>query len=118
MSTNPYATPKAAVADETIANEGNFVADGRGVDAGRGWGWIAAAWELYKRAVGLWIAIIVVLVILLTVVSIVPFLGPIVQMLFWPVIVAGLMIGCRELEQGRELEFGHLFAGFREQLGS
>ena len=27
------------------------------------------------------------------------------------------MLGCRALEEGRELEIGHLFAGFRENFG-
>ena len=40
MSSNPYAAPKAAVADETQVVRGNFVPGGRGVAAGRGTSWI------------------------------------------------------------------------------
>jgi len=31
MTTNPYAAPKAAVADETLVSSGDFTADGRGM---------------------------------------------------------------------------------------
>jgi len=31
-----------------------------------------------------------------------------------PVIVAGLMTGCRALEMNEELELAHLFSGFKQ----
>ena len=46
MSSNPYATPKAAVADAaTPQQQGNFVPGGRGVAAARGWDWIVDGWK-------------------------------------------------------------------------
>ena len=61
MSSNPYAAPKAAVADATIPAKGNFVPGGRGVAAGRGLSWIGEAWDLFKQAPGLWIGIVLAL---------------------------------------------------------
>ena len=52
MSTNPYAAPKAQVADETIVLRGNFLPGGRGVPTGNGWSWIAGAWTLFRAAAG------------------------------------------------------------------
>jgi len=39
--------------------------------------------------------------------------GPLLFNLLSPVLFAGLMLGCKALEQGEELELGHLFAGFQ-----
>ena len=38
---NPYAAPKAAVADETGAVEGDFVPGGQSRTAANSWSWIA-----------------------------------------------------------------------------
>jgi hypothetical protein len=45
-------------------------------------------------------------------------LGSLVSSLFYPAVVAGIMLGCRSLEEGGPLEIGHLFAGFKDNLGS
>ncbi len=118
MSSNPYAAPKAAVADETQVVRGNFVPGGRGVAAGRGMSWISESWDLFKRSPGLWIGIVLVLFVIFVVAAFIPFIGMLATMLFFPVFMGGLMLGCRALEEGRELEFAHLFAGFRENMGT
>jgi uncharacterized membrane protein len=51
------------------------------------------------------------------VLAIIPILGNIVGALISPFLVAGMMIGCRELERNEELEVAHLFAGFKENSG-
>jgi uncharacterized membrane protein len=118
MSTNPSAAPKADVAGVSTTAQGNFVAEGHPVPAGHGWTWIAQAWELFKRAPALWIGMILTLVVILVLVAFVPFLGSILNMALNPVFAAGLMIGCRTLEEGGELEFRHLFAGFQTRTGT
>jgi hypothetical protein len=57
------------------------------------------------------------LLIWVTLLSI-PVLGPLLFNLLFPVFFAGLMLGCRAMEQGRKLEFGYLFAGFRENTSA
>src|ERR1700704_4357125 len=96
----------------------NFVAEGHPVPAGHGWTWIAQAWDLFKRAPALWIGMILTLVVILVIIAFVPFLGSILNMALSPVFAAGLMIGCRTLEEGGELEFRHLFAGFQTRTGT
>jgi len=118
MTTNPYSAPAATVADPVSAAQGNFVPGGRGVGAGRGWGWIAEGWGLFKEQPWMWILIWVALLLLLIVLNFIPLLGPIANAILWPVFSAGLVLGCRALAQGERLEFGHLFAGFRERLGT
>lgn len=117
MSSNPYAAPKAAVADETITR-GDFISGGRPVAAGRGGSWIGEAWTLFRRSPGVWIAIVLVLFVITFVANFIPIAGPLAVMVLFPVFTGGLMLGCRELEDDRSLEFNHLFAGFRLNFGT
>jgi uncharacterized membrane protein len=118
MATNPYSAPAAPVADPAVAVQGNFVPGGRGVGAERGWGWIAEGWHLFKQQPWMWIGIWIALFVILIVLGFIPVLGPIANALLWPIFSAGLALGCRALAEGQPLEFGHLFAGFRERLGT
>lgn len=118
MSSNPYAAPKAAVADPTAPGRGTFIAGGRGVAAGRGTSWIGEAWGLFRRSPGLWIGITVVAMVIFLVAGFIPLLGPIATTIFGPVFAGGIMLGCRALDEGGELEFSHLFAGFRDKFGT
>ena len=93
-----------------------YVAGGQGVAAGRGWDWIAAGWELFKKQAGMWIALVLVAVVIFVVLAFIPFLGSIASIVLTPVFGAGVVIGCRAIEEGRPLEIGHLFAGFKEKL--
>jgi uncharacterized membrane protein len=96
----------------------NFIPEGHTAPAGHGWTWIASAWELFKRAPALWIGMVLTLVVILILLAFVPFLGSILSMALSPVFAAGLMIGCRALEEGGQLEFRHLFAGFQTRTGT
>jgi uncharacterized membrane protein len=119
MSTpNPYAAPKAPVADTTAGPEGNFVPGGRSVAPGRGWSWIAEGWDLFKRQPAMWIAIVVLAALLFIAMAFIPILGSLAAVVLAPVFAGGLVIGCRALDQGGELEIAHLFAGFRERFGT
>jgi uncharacterized membrane protein len=115
---NPYAAPKAAVADETVVLNADFVPGGQSVPAGHGWAWIAEAWDLFKRQPGMWIGIIVLLFVIMVGAALIPIVGGLLLSLFGPVFAAGIAIGCKSLESGGELQIGHLFAGFRERTGT
>jgi hypothetical protein len=49
---NPYAAPKAAVADASVVVNADFVPGGQSRPIAHGWSWIAEGWELFKRAAG------------------------------------------------------------------
>jgi uncharacterized membrane protein len=117
MTTNPYTAPAATVADPA-APQGKFIPGGRAVAAGRGWSWIVQGWDLFKRQPGLWIGITITLFVILFALGLIPLLGPLANAVLWPVLSAGLLLGCRALAEGGNLEFGHLFAGFRERFGT
>ena len=117
MSTNPYAPPTAQVADETLIRA-NFIPGGQSVAAGRGWAWIAEGWGLFTRQPAMWIGIILLLFVIFIGAALIPFIGGLLMTLFGPVFGAGVVIGCKALDEGGELEIGHLFAGFRERTGT
>jgi uncharacterized membrane protein len=115
---NPYQPPRSQVADvSTAAPQGVFVEGGRAVDAGQGWAWIASAFGLFRRRVGAWILITIVLGIIVIVTNLVPIIGGIAYMLLAPVLGGGLMLGCRELENDGEFGVRNLFAGFSHETG-
>ncbi len=47
--------------------------------------------------------------------SLVMVIGPILFSILLPILFAGLMVGCRTIDQGRSLQASHLFAGFLNQ---
>jgi len=118
MSSNPYAAPKAAVADAVTTVQGNFVPGGRAVPAGHGWTWIVDAWNLFKRQPWLWIGMLILLFLINLAIAFIPLLGSLLLSLVWPIYTAGIAYCSRELEEGREMELGHLFVGFRERFGT
>src|SRR4051812_47726710 len=95
-----------------------FVRAGRTVPAGNGWAWIGQAWLLFTKAPLAWIVIALILGVItgLTAIPILGWILGIALMVLTPTLVAGLMIGCRAIEDGRALEVGHLFAGLRDRF--
>ena len=94
------------------------VMGGRAVGAGQGWTWIAEGFALFKKAPGIWIALVVILFVILVVLAFIPLLGAVATFLVVPVFVGGLLLGCQALQGGAELEIGHLFAGFKAHTGN
>jgi uncharacterized membrane protein len=95
----------------------SYVAGGRSVDAGRGWDWIAAGWELFKKQAGMWIALVLVALVIFFVLALIPIVGSLAGFILSPVFAAGVLVASREVDEGRALEVGHLFAGFKQKLG-
>lgn len=63
-----------------------------------------------------WIFLLLTLFIAMKIVNMVPLLA-LLAILLMPVFLAGLMEGCRALEEGRELTVSHLAAGFQKHAG-
>ena len=78
----------------------------------QGWEWIKQGFALFMKAPLLWIVILMIGLIATVVISNVPVVGEPLVSLIMPVILVGLMTGCRSLEQDEELELAHLFSGF------
>jgi len=90
----------------------------RTVDAGNGWQWIVDGFGLFKKFPALWIAFAVALLVIWFLSFAIPVLGPLLFNLLSPVLLAGIMLGCRAVDEGRNLEFGYLFAGFQNNAAA
>jgi hypothetical protein len=113
---NPYQPPVSPVARDNV-REAGFSADGRAVDAGRGWEWIAEGFALFKKQPGIWILILIVLIACFVVLNLLPVIGSLAGMLLMQVFMGGVMLGCRALDNGEALEIGCVFAGFQKNTG-
>lgn len=90
----------------------------RHVAIGHGLQWIASGWQIFKRSPLPWIGLSVALLFIWLALLSIPMLGTALFNLLFPVFFAGLMIGCRDVVQGRRLHLGYLFAGFRENASA
>ncbi len=113
---NPFAPPKAAVL-EAESPDGELVPGGQKVAISRGIEWFGEGWRLFKASPGIWVVIFIVFTVLSLVLAIIPG-GSLVSSLCYPAVVAGIMIGCRSLDEGGTLQVGHLFAGFKKNVGN
>ncbi|MGS2723008.1 BPSS1780 family membrane protein [Porticoccus sp. GXU_MW_L64] len=110
---NPYQAPQADVVEPQQPGERSLVAP-RACSVGSGWHWIKEAFSLFARSPGIWILLCLVLFGMSVVISFVP-LGSVALSLFTYVLVAGMMMGCADLEGGSELSVEHLFRGFKHE---
>lgn len=94
-----------------------LVMPGRRVRAGAGVDWIADGWRLFRKATLMWIVFLVLFFLVHLGLGMVPILGMVAGNLVSPVILGGIMLGCRSLETGGDLELEHLLAGFRKNTG-
>ncbi|MGP1679427.1 MAG: BPSS1780 family membrane protein [Burkholderiales bacterium] len=92
----------------------NFHAEGRVVAARRGWDWIVEAFALFRKRPGIWILAAVALGILFIAVGGIPYLGSMANALLFPILGAGLMLGCRTLDRSDTLEIAHVFAALKQ----
>ncbi len=109
---NPFEVPQKSPAG------GSSGADPRGVEAGRGVEWLKTGWQLFLKNPGIWIAIAVTWIVIFVVLNFIPVVGALAFYFLAPVFTAGTLLGCRDLSQGGELRFDHLFAGFKQNTGS
>lgn len=78
-----------------------------------GWHWIVAGFRMYRENPVMWVILFVIYFLIMMPVSMVPIVGSIASTLLAPVFAAGMMLGCRAMEQEQDLEINHLFAGFK-----
>ena len=81
----------------------------------QGWEWIKQGFSLFMKTPLLWIVLLSICVVAAVALSNIPVFGQPLVSLLMPVVLAGLMAGCRSLEQGEELELAHLFSGFKQR---
>lgn len=78
-----------------------------------GWHWIVTGFRMYRENPVMWVILFVIYFVIMLPVSMIPIIGSITSTLLAPVFAAGMMLGCRAMEQDQDLEINHLFAGFK-----
>jgi len=111
---NPYATPSANLSKGSL--EDLVLSAPRKVSAAHGVDWIKDAFTLFKGNMGLWIAIVLVWMIATVLLSMIPLVSLVLTVLM-PIFYGGILLGARAQDEGGELEFSHLFAGFKHRTG-
>jgi hypothetical protein len=117
---NPYRPPAAHVEDVSApaADGRSFIAGGRRVAAGHGWTWIKEGWGLFKQQPGAWLLIVLLAWVISIAASLVPLLGFILPSLIFPGLFAGIILGCKALDEGNRLTVAHLFSAFQVRGGA
>lgn len=115
---DPLAPSLAPVDEQPKKRIGHFLAEGRCVPVGHGYRWLLRGWAIFRMAPLTWMGIAVTFMALMLAVSAIPI--PIVNLaanLLVPVFIGGISIGCQAIDDGEEIRFAHLFAGFKSNPG-
>jgi len=88
------------------------------VPASRGAAWFSEGFEYFRQSAGPWIGSAVILLVINITVSMLPIAGMLLSQLLTPVFIGGLLLGCRDIGDGKGLQINHLFAGFSQYTGN
>ena len=97
---NPY-SPTAGNTEQ-VSTSAQLVGV-KSVAVGRGLSWFGEGFEIFKLAPWLWILNVVLFFVILAVLAAIPVVS-ILTSLLTPVFVGGLILGCRDLDEGNELK--------------
>ena len=86
------------------------------VAAGRGARWLGEGWRLFRAAPLSWVALVFAYWLLMTVVSLLPYVGIAAASVLVPPFSVGFMAASRAAARGGPLGLDILFSGFRENL--
>jgi uncharacterized membrane protein len=80
--------------------------------------WLQDGWRNFLGAPAVWLAISTIFILMLFILGLVPVLGWAVVLLGFPIMVAGMVLGCNAQHQGQPLRIEHLFSGLRTHTGN
>lgn len=127
MTDNPYSAPQSRVDNSGTASMEGFNTEPLARGAGAAISWLSKGWTLFSAASGTWALLGLALIgafFVLIVLSLVPILGSLIQMVanfamtfLMPAFLAGLYMAADRLNRGEPIEFNDFFEGFRKNLG-
>lgn len=88
--------------------------EARHVRGKQGLQWILSGFYYFKLSPFVWMLLSSTFLMVELTLQILPVLGIFAFLLISPVLVAGIMVGCQSLDQGKRLQLEHLFVGFRK----
>ncbi len=91
----------------------DMIGEPRVVPAGRGAWWWGEGFRIFRAAIGTWIGIMLIYLVIEIGIGLIPFVGNVGHWLLTPVFMGGLMLGCAALRRGEPLRVSHLFEGFQ-----
>jgi hypothetical protein len=115
---NVYETPTSDVVPESTSTKPYAYTGPKSVSTGNSLAWIASGWGIFKLHPGQWIAAVIVFVLITMVLSFIPLVGQLANPLLTYIWFAGFMIGCQAVREGNSFSIDHLFAGFKNNVGS
>lgn len=83
------------------------------IPASRGWRWLAEGWKIFRTAPVMWLVLVVAYWMLMTVVSVLPFVGVVAALILVPGFSVAFMAASRACERGQPIALSLIFAGFR-----
>ncbi|MBL8433988.1 MAG: hypothetical protein JNL99_03555 [Zoogloea sp.] len=75
--------------------------------------WLKSGWSSFTRNPGVWMAISLVFFVILVALLAIPVLGMVIAIIGFPILVAGMVLGCDAQARGEPLKVDHLFSGLR-----
>ena len=87
--------------------------EARKVPVSHSWLWIKQAYDLFRKSPLLWMVLTAIGVVGMAAISYIPVVGDLLSTILMPVLLAGFMLGARDLARGEELELAHLFGGLQ-----
>ena len=88
----------------------------RVVPARNGWFWLVRGFLLYRMNPPMWTLLVFTYWILVALLNLIPFAGPLIATLLLPAFSVSFMAVCRELEERRPIRPALLLAGLRTRL--
>ena len=83
------------------------------VNAKQGLQWILSGFYLFRKIPLAWVFVCFTLMLIAMTISLIPLVGKFIFTLISPVFLAGIMLGCKDMEDGKALEMTHLFTAFK-----
>ena len=88
--------------------------EARYVRGKQGLQWILSGFYFFRMSPFSWILLCFTYVLIGITLGLIPYFGGLVGVLIAPVFVAGIMVGCRQLDLNGKLELEYLFYGFKK----
>lgn len=84
------------------------------IPASRAWYWIPRGWKLFRASPLMWLVLVFAYWMLMTLVSVVPFIGVVAVLILVPGFSVAFMAASRAADAGQPIDASLIFAGFRE----
>jgi hypothetical protein len=87
-------------------------------EARHGFGWLRAAWTMFRREPARWLALVMAYYVVLVLIKLVPYAGGLAAVIMKPVFAVGFLAAAWHQERGERPSPLHLFQGFRSNLAA